>query len=63
MLDRRRLGLIKYLLRELHDRGILTEDLVLPDKPEALEVTYRGLCRKDAASPRRRIGWFFGNSV
>ena len=45
------------LLRELHNVGILTEDLALPEDPDDLEATYRGLCHLPhiAGSRRRRI--------
>ena len=45
------------LLRELHTAGILTEDLALPDDPDDLEVTYRGLCHLPhiEGARRRRI--------
>ena len=45
------------LLRELHTAGILTEDLALPEDPDDLEATYRGLCHLPhvEGSKRRRI--------
>lgn len=49
-------GVLRRLLRELHQQGIITEDLCLPEDFDDLELVYRGLCRKDANSPRRRIG-------
>ncbi len=49
-------GLLKRLLGELHRRGILTEDLCLPEDWSDLELVYRGLCRRDIQSRRRRIG-------
>ncbi|CDO76332.1 hypothetical protein BN946_scf184795.g3 [Trametes cinnabarina] len=49
-------GVLRRLLKALHQQGIITEDLCLPDDFEDLELVYRGLCRKDAFSPRRRIG-------
>ncbi|KDQ56029.1 hypothetical protein JAAARDRAFT_79538 [Jaapia argillacea MUCL 33604] len=48
-------GIIFRLLRELHRRKIITEDLSLPEDLDDLEAIYRGLCRKDATSKRRRI--------
>ncbi|KAI0633115.1 hypothetical protein C8Q77DRAFT_1059005 [Trametes polyzona] len=48
-------GVLKRLLVELHRKGILTEDLCLPEDFDDLELVYRGLCRKDAQSLRRRI--------
>ncbi|KAH8114995.1 Nucleotidyltransferase [Phellopilus nigrolimitatus] len=47
-------GVLRRLLKELHLHGILTEDLAVPDF-NSLEGTYRGLCRRDEASIRRRI--------
>jgi hypothetical protein len=49
-------GILRKLCNSLHKQGILTGDLALPDEWEALEATYRGLCRKDADSKHRRIG-------
>lgn len=50
------LGAIGRLLRELHAVGILTEDLAMPEDPDDLEATYRGLCRAPReGSKRRRI--------
>ncbi|OCH87702.1 hypothetical protein OBBRIDRAFT_837179 [Obba rivulosa] len=48
-------GVLRRLLSELHVQGVLTEDLCLPDDFNDLELVYRGLCRKDAHSARRRI--------
>ncbi|KAI0369528.1 hypothetical protein BV20DRAFT_1053124 [Pilatotrama ljubarskyi] len=48
-------GVLRRLLRELHQQGIITEDLCLPDDFDDLELIYRGLCRKDSDSLRRRI--------
>ncbi|KAI9058672.1 hypothetical protein FKP32DRAFT_1596984 [Trametes sanguinea] len=48
-------GVLRRLLRELHQQGIVTEDLCLPEDFDDLELVYRGLCRRDANSPRRRI--------
>ncbi|EJD04833.1 Nucleotidyltransferase [Fomitiporia mediterranea MF3/22] len=48
-------GVLRRLLKELHLQGILTEDLAIPEDFNDLEQTYRGLCRKDDKSPRRRI--------
>lgn len=53
------LGVLRRLLAELHRQGIVTEDLCLPDDFEDLELVYRGLCRRDEHSLRRRIGRFF----
>jgi hypothetical protein len=51
------LGVMPRLLRELHTAGILTEDLALPEDPDDLEATYRGLCHLPhiEGSRRRRI--------
>lgn len=45
------------LLRELHTAGILTEDLALPEDPDDIEASYRGLCHLPhiEGSRRRRI--------
>jgi hypothetical protein len=50
-------GVMPRLLRELHTAGILTEDLALPEDPDDLEASYRGLCRLPhiEGSRRRRI--------
>ncbi|KAF8591655.1 Nucleotidyltransferase [Ramaria rubella] len=48
-------GILPHLCNLLHKQGILTEDLAVPEDWEALEATYRGLCRKDEYSKRRRI--------
>ncbi|KAI0819428.1 hypothetical protein BC628DRAFT_1402467 [Trametes gibbosa] len=48
-------GVLRRLLAELHRQGIITEDLCLPDNFDELELLYRGLCRKDSSSLRRRI--------
>jgi DNA polymerase lambda len=42
------------LLGDLHTAGILTEDLALPEDPDDLEATYRGLCRIPKEGARRR---------
>lgn len=51
--------MLRRLLGELHQRGILTDDLAHPDDFDDLELVYRGLCRRNDQSPRRRIGEFF----
>ena len=56
-------GVVRRLLRELHLRGIITEDLALPEDMEGLEANYRGLCRRDESSKRRRIGKLFASLV
>ncbi|EPT00045.1 hypothetical protein FOMPIDRAFT_58109 [Fomitopsis schrenkii] len=48
-------GVLRKLLAELRRRGVITEDLSLPDSFDDLELVYRGLCRKGPSSPRRRI--------
>ncbi|KAI5121470.1 hypothetical protein M0805_003927 [Coniferiporia weirii] len=48
-------GVLRRLLKELHLRGILTEDLAVPNDLDNLEGSYRGLCRLNEASRRRRI--------
>ena len=50
-------GVMPRLLRELHTAGILTEDLALPEDPDDLEASYRGLCHLAhiEGSRRRRI--------
>lgn len=48
-------GILKPLYNTLKKRGILCEDLALPDDWNSLECTYRGLCCKNESSRRRRI--------
>ncbi|KAI0714218.1 hypothetical protein C8T65DRAFT_694947 [Cerioporus squamosus] len=48
-------GVLRRLLAELHKKGVITDDLSLPSDFEDLELSYRGLCRRDAQSRRRRI--------
>ena len=50
-------GVMPRLLRDLHNAGILTEDLALPEDPDDLEASYRGLCHLPhiEGSRRRRI--------
>ncbi|PFH50099.1 hypothetical protein AMATHDRAFT_145957 [Amanita thiersii Skay4041] len=49
-------GVLRQLLAELHSARILTEDLALPEDPNDLEATYRGLCCLPGVySKRRRI--------
>ena len=52
------LGVLRRLLKTLREQGVITEDLHLPEDWDDLELVYRGLCRKDDKSPRRRIGAF-----
>ncbi|KAL0952633.1 hypothetical protein HGRIS_006880 [Hohenbuehelia grisea] len=47
-------GVVKTLLGKLHDAGIVTEDLALPDESDELECVYRGLCRLPAEGSKRR---------
>ena len=49
-------GVLRRLLADLHRKGVVTEDLCLPDDFDDLELVYRGLCRRDSRSLRRRIG-------
>lgn len=46
--------MVNSLLHKLHDVGIVTEDLALPDENDELECVYRGLCRLPAQGSRRR---------
>ena len=48
---------VSCVLRELHTAGILTEDPGLPEDPDDLEASYRGLCHLPhiKGSRRRRI--------
>ncbi|KAH9886677.1 hypothetical protein C8Q73DRAFT_714869 [Cubamyces lactineus] len=48
-------GVLRKVLKTLHEEGIITEDLCLPDDFDDLELVYRGLCRRDSHSLRRRI--------
>ncbi|EIW56377.1 uncharacterized protein TRAVEDRAFT_59518 [Trametes versicolor FP-101664 SS1] len=48
-------GVLRRLLKELHRQGVVTDDLCLPDDFDDLELVYRGLCRRDSHSLRRRI--------
>jgi len=48
-------GAAKKLWQACHTQGIITDDLVMPDDWNDLELIYRGLCRKDTRSKRRRI--------
>ncbi|KAG2363625.1 hypothetical protein BDR07DRAFT_1450633 [Suillus spraguei] len=47
-------GLLPKLLARLHDAKILTEDLALPDDFSALELCYRGLCKRPEPDAKRR---------
>lgn len=47
------------MLNDLHSSGVITEHLSLPDDWNDLELSYRGLCRRDASSKRRRIGEYW----
>lgn len=51
-------GAVRKIYEQCHIQGIITEDLVMPDDFNDLELVYRGLCRKDEKSKRRRIGLF-----
>ncbi|KAL4244509.1 DNA polymerase type-X family protein [Abortiporus biennis] len=48
-------GIFRLLVQILHQKGILTEDLNLPENWDDEELIYRGLCRRDENSRRRRI--------
>ncbi|KAF7297381.1 DNA polymerase lambda [Mycena indigotica] len=50
-------GILHHLLKALHKKGIITEDLALPENPFDEEAIYRGLCRLPDRpdSKRRRI--------
>jgi DNA polymerase lambda len=48
------LGLLPELLARLHAGKILTEDLALPDDFSALELCYRGLCKRPEPEAKRR---------
>jgi DNA polymerase lambda len=39
------LGIMSRLLHALHEAGIITEDLALPEDLHAPEAIYRGLCK------------------
>lgn len=39
------IGIVPQLLQALHDAGIVTEDLALPDDLHVPEAIYRGLCK------------------
>ncbi|KAJ6578743.1 DNA polymerase lambda [Mycena vulgaris] len=47
-------GILHYLLKELHERKIITEDLALPENPFDEEAIYRGLCHLPKFGSRRR---------
>ncbi|KIP05967.1 hypothetical protein PHLGIDRAFT_480151 [Phlebiopsis gigantea 11061_1 CR5-6] len=49
------LGVLRRLLKELHERGVITEDLNVPEDWDDLELVYRGLCRRDSKGLQRRI--------
>ncbi|KAF8522770.1 Nucleotidyltransferase [Hysterangium stoloniferum] len=48
-------GVLLPLCNLLRRHGILTEDLAVPEDWHGLEAIYRGLCRRDESSRRRRI--------
>ncbi|KAH8831214.1 hypothetical protein DL96DRAFT_814297 [Flagelloscypha sp. PMI_526] len=50
-------GALRYLLKALHDKGIITDDLATPDNSDDEECIYRGLCRLPhrEGSRKRRI--------
>ncbi|KAG1807102.1 uncharacterized protein BJ212DRAFT_765242 [Suillus subaureus] len=47
-------GLLPELLARLHAAKILTEDLALPDDFSALELCYRGLCKRPEPDAKHR---------
>ncbi|KAF9047170.1 hypothetical protein BDZ89DRAFT_1127214 [Hymenopellis radicata] len=47
-------GVLAKLLQKLHDVGILTDDLALPENPWDLEAIYRGLCHLPKEGSRKR---------
>ncbi|KAJ6625958.1 hypothetical protein B0H10DRAFT_1781966 [Mycena sp. CBHHK59/15] len=47
-------GILRHLLKALHDEKIITEDLALPENPFDEEAIYRGLCRLPRSGSRRR---------
>jgi DNA polymerase lambda len=47
-------GVVKTLIRKLHEIELLTEDLSLPEDWDDLECTYRGLCKLPHEGKRRR---------
>jgi DNA polymerase lambda len=51
-------GIMRRLLQSLHQQGILSHDLSLPEDLDDLETSYRGLCQMRNGGKQRRIGWF-----
>ncbi|KAK7055517.1 DNA polymerase lambda [Favolaschia claudopus] len=47
-------GILHHLLKALHERKIITEDLALPEDPFDSEAIYRGLCHLPTPGSRRR---------
>jgi len=47
-------GVLRTLIRQLHEIELLTEDLSLPEDWDDLECTYRGLCKLPHGGKRRR---------
>ncbi|KAJ7735899.1 hypothetical protein B0H16DRAFT_124593 [Mycena metata] len=47
-------GILHHLLKALHEKNIITEDLALPEDPFDNEAIYRGLCRLPKFGSRRR---------
>ncbi|KAJ7454997.1 DNA polymerase lambda [Mycena galericulata] len=47
-------GILHHLLKALHEKKIITEDLALPDDPFDEEAIYRGLCHLPQFGSRRR---------
>ncbi|KAI0686927.1 Nucleotidyltransferase, partial [Cytidiella melzeri] len=48
-------GLLARLIDDLHGRNVITEHLSIPENWNDLELSYRGLCRRDGMGKRRRI--------
>ncbi|KAJ7630120.1 DNA polymerase lambda, partial [Mycena polygramma] len=47
-------GILHHLLKALHAKGIISDDLALPDNPFDDEAIYRGLCHLPRFGARRR---------
>ncbi|KAI0687948.1 hypothetical protein BC835DRAFT_1285779, partial [Cytidiella melzeri] len=47
--------LLARLIDDLHGRNVITEHLSIPENWNNLELSYRGLCRRDRMGKRRRI--------
>jgi hypothetical protein len=49
-------GIMRRLLRTLHQEDILSHDLSVPEDLDDLETSYRGLCQMRKGGKQRRIG-------